>query len=123
MTAADVDGDGFADVAYSTGTTGGPRVRVVSGAVLSANPGQDAYFLPAVADFFALDPADRSGLRVAGRDLDGDGRAELVAASGSTSNPVVRVVTLADMTSPSWPASALQTPFGGTVAVDGVYVG
>jgi hypothetical protein len=123
VSAADVDGDGFADVAYSTGTTGGPRVRVVSGAVLTANPGRDAYFLPAVADFFALDPADRSGLRVAGRDLDGDGKAELVAASGSTTSQQVRVVTLAGMTSPTGPTAAIQSPFTGATATDGVYVG
>jgi hypothetical protein len=123
VTAADVDGDGFADVAYSTGTTGGPRVRVVGGAVLTANPGQDAYFLPAVADFFALDPADRSGLRVAGRDLNGDGKAELVVASGSANDQQVRVVTLADMTSPSGPSAPIQFPFGGSAATDGIYVG
>ena len=122
VTAADLDGDGYADVAYSTGDTGGPRVRVVSGAVLTANPGTDAYHLPAVADFFALDPADRSGLRVAAHDLDGDGRAEMVVANGSTTNPQVRVVTLADMKSPTGPATPLLNPLGGPTA-DGLYVG
>ena len=122
MTAADLDGDGYADVAYSTGDTGGPRVRVVSGAVLTASPGTDAYHLPAVADFFALDPADRSGLRVAAHDLDGDGRAEMVVANGSTTNPQVRVVTLADMKSPTGPATPLLNPLGGPTA-DGLYVG
>jgi hypothetical protein len=123
VTAADVDGDGYADVAYSTGNTGGPRVRVVGGAVLTANPGQDAYFLPAVADFFALDPADRSGLRVAGRDLDGDGAAELIVSSGSTTGQQVRVVTLADMRSPTGPSTPLQSPFANPATLDGGYVG
>jgi hypothetical protein len=95
----------------------------VGGAVLTANPGQDAYFLPALADFFALDPADRSGLRIAARDLDGDDRAELVVASGSTTAPQVRVVTLADMVSPTGPASPIQNPFGDAITVDGIYVG
>ena len=124
VTAADLDGDGFADVIYSTGNTGGPRVRVVSGAVLTSHPGQDAYYLPALADFFALDPADRSGLRIAARDLDGDGKAELVAANGSPSNPQARVITLADMTSSTGPTSPVFTPFAGLVLTpDGVYVG
>src|SRR5207244_517482 len=34
VTAADLDGDGYADVIYSTGNTGGPRVRVVGGKLL-----------------------------------------------------------------------------------------
>jgi hypothetical protein len=123
VTAADLDGDGYADILYSTGDTGGPRVRVVGGAVLTANPGQDAYYLPAMADFFALDPADRSGLRIAARDLNGDGQAELVVGSGSDTNGVVRVISLADMRSATGPTSPLLSPFGTTKTVDGFYVG
>ncbi|MFO0797800.1 MAG: FG-GAP-like repeat-containing protein [Gemmataceae bacterium] len=118
ITAADLDADGFADLAYGTGDTGGPRLRVVSGAVLVANPGVRADQLPAAADFFAFDEADRSGLRVAGRDLDGDGRAELVVASGAKAAARVRVLSLADLaTAPTF------DPFGGAAALDGVYVG
>ncbi len=117
ITAADLDADGFAELAYGTGDTGGPRLRVVSGAVLMANPGARADQLPAAADFFAFDEADRSGLRVAGRDLDGDGRAELVVASGARATPRVRVLSLADLASPP-----PFDPFG-VAALDGVYVG
>ena len=74
--------------------------------------------LPAVADFFAFDPDDRSGLRVAARDLDGDGAAELVVGSGATGTAVARVLTLATL------ATAPQfNPFPGASALDGVYVG
>lgn len=83
VTAADLDGDGYADVIYGTGNTGGPRLRILSGQVLMANPGIPPDTLPAVADFFALNADDRNGLRVAARDLDGDGRAELVVGSGA----------------------------------------
>jgi hypothetical protein len=117
ITAADLDADGYADLAYGTGDTGGPRLRVVSGAVLVANPGLRADQLPAVADFFAFDENDRSGLRLAGRDLDGDGRAELVVASGAKAPPRVRVLSLSDLASP--PA---VDPFG-VAALDGEYVG
>ena len=117
ITAADLDADGFAELAYGTGDTGGPRLRVVSGAVLVANPGARADQLTAVADFFAFDENDRSGLRVAGRDLDGDGRAELVVASGAKAAPRVRVLSPGDFASPP-----TFDPFGVT-ALDGVYVG
>jgi len=36
-----------------------------------------------VADFFAGDPANRGGVRVAVKDLDGDARADLVVGSGT----------------------------------------
>ena len=120
VTAADFDGDGFADIAYSTGNTGGPRVRVVSGAVLVANPGADVATLPAVADFFALDAADRRGIRIAARDLDGDGKAELVVASGDKATATVRVIPYGQM---SVPTTSLQNPFADPATIDGVYVG
>src|SRR5262249_59501168 len=97
------DGDGYSDVRYSTGNTGGPRVRVVSGQVLSANPGRDAYTLPAMADFFALNPDDRSGLRLAARDLDGDGKAELVVGSGAKAAARGPGLTLGDSRNPAGP--------------------
>ena len=122
VTSADLDGDGYSDVIYSTGNTGGPRVRVVGGATLTNNPGQDAYYLPAVADFFALDSADRTGLRIAAHDLNGDGKAELVVANGNAASPQVRVISLADMQSPTGPATPYLNPLPGPTA-DGVYVG
>jgi hypothetical protein len=120
VTTADLDGDGYADVIYSTGNTGGPRVRVVSGSVLSANPGRDAYFLPAMADFFAFDANDRNGVRIAARDLNGDGKAELVVAGGDRANPVVRVFSYPNLGSPNAPYT---DPFADPLMVDGVYVG
>src|SRR5262249_1199628 len=101
---------------------GGPRVRVVSGSVLSANPGQDAYSLPAMADFFALDPADRTGLRITARDLNGDGKAELIAVNGDRANPMARVITLADTPPPPGPRTRSPAPVPGPT-IAGVYVG
>ncbi|HJZ58790.1 MAG TPA: VCBS repeat-containing protein, partial [Gemmataceae bacterium] len=120
VTTADLDGDGYSDVIYSTGNTGGPRVRVVGGATLTANPGRDAYFLPAMADFFALDPNDRNGLRIAARDLNGDGKAELIIGGGDRANPVVRVFSWPNLGSPS---TQYLDPFADTPLIDGVYVG
>jgi hypothetical protein len=120
VTAADFDGDGYADLAYSTGTAGGPRVRVVGGRTLVQNPGADVAALPAMADFFALDPADRNGIRILARDLDADGRAELLVAGGGRTNAVVRVVPADQM---NVPTTSLHSPFADPVTVDGVYLG
>lgn len=120
VTAADVNGDGYADVIYSTGDSGGPRVRVVSGLELMQNPGADVASLPALADFFALDPSDRQGIRVAARDLNGDGQAELIVGSGSKTNAEVRIIPLAQM---NVPTNSLEDPFADPTTIDGIYVG
>jgi hypothetical protein len=120
VTAADLDGDGHSDVIYSTGTTGGPRVRIVGGAVLTANPGQNAFYLPAMADFFVMDVNDRNGIRLTARDLDADGKAELIVGSGSRTQDLVRVIPLEQLGNPTSP---LLHPFGDPNTVDGVYVG
>ncbi|MBX9582616.1 MAG: hypothetical protein K2X87_20100 [Gemmataceae bacterium] len=120
VTAADFDADGYADLAYSTGTTGGPRVRVVGGRALVDHPGADVAVLPAMADFFALDPNDRNGIRILARDLDADGRAELLVAGGGKSNAVVRVIPADQM---NVPATPVQSPFADPTTIDGVYLG
>jgi hypothetical protein len=81
LTAGDVDGDGFADIVAGTGTGGGPRVRVISGAELAAGKG------PVVtADFFAGSPDARGGARVGVVDMDGDGLADVVTSTSDSSN-------------------------------------
>ena len=121
VTASDLNGDGYADVIYSTGNTGGPRVRVVSGYLLVTNPGADVATLPAMADFFALDQNDRTGLRIAARDLNGDGMAELIVANGVKDFPSLRVIPLSQMH--NGVNTTLQNPFGDPTTIDGIYIG
>ena len=54
----------------------GDRVVVVSGRGLLANA------VEPIADFFSGDPDARSGVRVGRADADGDGNADILAASG-----------------------------------------
>jgi hypothetical protein len=126
----DVDGDGFADLVFGGGPSGGPRVRVVSSRVLlglSDVPSLDAVSgTPGLqlANFLVGDPASRGGVPVAARDLDADGKADLVAASGQ--GLPARVSVFKDATllgSPVPNPDQVLSLFGGVPLADGVYVG
>ena len=84
VAAADVDGDGFADIITGTDSGGGPRVTVFSGK-------DGRVFL----DFFAFDERFRGGVRVGAGDIDGDGRAEIIAGSGPGLGAEVRAFNAA----------------------------
>jgi membrane-associated phospholipid phosphatase len=80
VSAADVNGDGRADVIAGAGVGGGPRVRVFSGASGTI-----------VRDFFAYDSNFRGGTSVVGVDCDLDGFAEIVTGAGVGGGPHVRL--------------------------------
>jgi hypothetical protein len=77
---ADVTGDGLGDIITGAGEGGGPHVRVWDGSTFAEYVG-----------FFAFDPTFSQGVRVAGSDLNGDGRAEIVTGAGPGAPPQVRV--------------------------------
>lgn len=79
VAAADLDGDGVAEIVTGPGQGGGPHVRVFR------LDGTDRY------GFFAYAPAFSGGVRVAAGDLNGDGKADIVAAPGPGAAPQVRV--------------------------------
>jgi len=89
--AGDVDGDGVADVITGAGPTGGPHVKVFSG----ADGGQTL-----LQSFFPYDLSFQGGVRVAGADLGGDnggvagshqGTAEIITTPGPGGGANVRM--------------------------------
>jgi hypothetical protein len=80
VAAGDVNNDGVADVIVGAGAGGGPHVRVFDG-----KTGQ------VIQEFFAYDAAFTGGVNVAGGDLDGDGRADIVTGAGPGGGPHVIV--------------------------------
>ncbi len=79
VTAADVDGDGTADIITSTMSGAGPQVRV-----FDANGNVKS-------QFFAFTETFRGGVNLTTGDVDGDGTNEIVAVPASEAGPQVRV--------------------------------
>jgi protocatechuate 3,4-dioxygenase beta subunit len=77
----DVNGDGIEDVVTSTGVGGGPRVRVFSGV--------DGRVL---SDQFVYESTFRGGVFVAAGDVNGDGRADVIAGAEVGGGPRVRAL-------------------------------
>ncbi len=88
VAAGDLNADGFAEVVAGGGPGGGPRVSSFDGRVLIENGATVR-----TADFFAGDVTNRGGVRVATRNLDGDGRADLVAGAGAGAGSRVTAYT------------------------------
>jgi uncharacterized delta-60 repeat protein len=138
VSAGDIDGDGFDDLVFGGGPTAGPRVRVASGKVLLSVPGLTSLdtSVPStpglqIGNFFAGDPATRGGVPVAVKNVDGDGKADVVAASGENLSgfPALpsRVLVYLDQTvlgGSSTPAADQSLdPFASAELTHGVFVG
>jgi hypothetical protein len=80
LAAADINGDGAADVAIGPDVGGGPRLQIWSGKTLTK-------LMP---DFFGLPYPDfRGGLRLSAGDVNRDGHADLMVAPGEGGGPRV----------------------------------
>jgi len=115
VAAADVNGDGKADLVAGGGPGGGPRVLVLSGTDLVSSNSQVA-----IANFFAGNDANRGGVRVAARNLDTDGKAEVIAGDGPGGEGKVRIYSGSSLSAGT--PNALTT-ITDTSVIGGVFVG
>ena len=116
VTAGDLNGDGRDDLIVGGGPGGGPRVFALSGLDLTL-PG-NTVFTPLV-NFFAGNPADRTGVRVGTGELNGDGIADLIVGSGNGSRIAGYLGT--NLTANNFAPFFDLNAFDG--GVNGVYVG
>src|SRR5205085_786196 len=91
VAAGDVTGDGKADIVTGAGAGGGPHVKVIDATKLS-QVGADGQIQNTALkySFLAFSSSDTGGVYVAAGDLDGDGKADIVASQGTAGSAHVR---------------------------------
>jgi uncharacterized delta-60 repeat protein len=123
VAAGDVNGDGLADIVFGAGPGGAPRLLIASGATLMTGRGSTAVASPLSNFFVAGDVNDRGGVRVATKDVDGDGKSEVVVGTGGGQASRVREYAGTSFTGTAEPTTFQDLDPFGRVLADGVYVG
>jgi hypothetical protein len=93
VAAADVTGDGRADVVTGAGPGGGPHVKAFDGVALVTNTDTRP---TAHQEFFAYAGDFRGGVSVAVGDVDGDGVGDVVTGAGPGGGPHVKAFRASD---------------------------
>ena len=76
----DVNGDGYDDLIVSQDAGGTTKVRVWSCATITSSPTTLVNALPPYQQFFANGLDSRDGIHLVVRDIDGDGKAEVITS-------------------------------------------
>ena len=88
----DVNGDGIGDVIVAAGFGGGPRVATYDGKTIG-NSSPTTLF----NDFFVFEQTLRNGVFIAAGDINGDGKADIIAGGGPGGGPRVLALSGADL--------------------------
>ena len=86
LAVGDFNGDGFPDIVTGAEAGGGPHVQIFDGKTATS-----------IASFFAYDSTFTGGVRVSTRDVNGDGKADIITAPASASPSRIRVVNAATL--------------------------
>jgi hypothetical protein len=116
----DVTADGIDDLVVSLDYGGHSKVRIWSGTAISSDSTMPINKLATYQQFFANGLESRDGIRVVVRDIDGDGKAEVITSAAGGSASWLRVLSVTDSDVESL---AALWPFGTIAALRGVYVG
>ena len=116
VSSGDFNADGFADIVIGAGPGGGPRLLILDGNALAT-----AGLLQINHDFFAGDPTSRAGVRIAVKDIDGDGRPDIYAANGTGGSSAVRIYYNRDLGTNPPPLGDTFDDFPGFTG--GIFVG
>jgi hypothetical protein len=116
----DVDGDGLADMIFGGGPGGGPRVYILDGREMIVSNGTSRREF---GNFFAGDPDDRSGIRVAVKRLGPNGAVELITSSGPGTSAVVSRFQARDLLNNPTPTPRATETFFEPGFLGGIFVG
>jgi hypothetical protein len=108
VAAGDVNGDGVSDIITSADAGGLPQVSIFDGTTLAP-----------LGSFLAFDPGFTGGVRVAAADVNGDGRADIIAGAGPGSSPTVKIFSGLDQSVINQ-FLAFEPGFSGGVYVAGI---
>ena len=120
---ADLNGDGYAEIIFSADYGGSSRTIAYSGWLLSTRPGVDPMTLPLLFSQYSTLENSASGTRVTVKDLDGDGRNEMIFTTAARTDSTVRILTSDQILSGDRPVARSEQPIGSAIDWKGLYLG
>lgn len=123
VAAGDLNGDGYAEIIFSADDGGSSRTIAYSGWLLSTRPGVDPMTLPLLFSQFATLENSPRGTRVTVKDLDGDGRNEMIFTTAARTDSTLRIITADQILTPVQPVAQVQQPIGLAADPAGLFLG